>query len=196
MSDFDQRHNLILLSTWEVAPDLPAVRWRRLLAGWRVSQLLALRSGFPFSVHAPYEALPGAPFAYNNRADRVGSRSPYIDRPADGGRMLLDAAAFRVPSPGRTGNSGRNAFLGPGLFNLDLALGRTVALGEKVRITLRAEAFNALNHANLNNPDAYLTSPSFGLATFGRTGRSSSFPALVPLNETPRQIQLLLKVEF
>jgi hypothetical protein len=63
---------------------------------------------------------------------------------------------------------------------------------------LRADAFNILNHANLNNPDSFLTSGSstFGLSTFGRMGQTSGFPAQVPFNETARQIQLMVKLEF
>lgn len=34
------------------------------------------------------------------------------------------------------------------------------------------------------------------MGLFGRKGRESGFPALAPLNETARQFQLLLRVEF
>jgi len=61
---------------------------------------------------------------------------------------------------------------------------------------VRADAFNVLNHANLNNPDSFLGSESFGIALYGRRGRDSGFPALSPLIETPRQIQLILRIEF
>jgi hypothetical protein len=54
-----------------------------------------------------------------------------------------------------------------------------------------------LNHANLNNPDPLLGDTStFGSAQFGRLGDPSGFPAVSPLNETPREIQILLRVEF
>ena len=49
---------------------------------------------------------------------------------------------------------------------------------------------------NLNNPDTLLTSPTFGIALYGRQGLASGFPAVSPLNETPRQFQLSVKVEF
>ena len=71
--------------------------------------------------------------------------------------------------------------------------------------------YNFLNHANLNNPDNLVgdescvfvpstlrqqCTPSFGLATYGRQGTASGFPAVSPVNETARQIQLLLRIEF
>ncbi len=90
--------------------------------------------------------------------------------------------------------------IGPGLYNLDLSLGRSFGirwLGESGRLSLRADAFNFLNHANLNNPDPLLgDTQTFGTAVFGRQGRQSGFPAVSPLNETARQIQMLLRVEF
>ena len=43
----------------------------------------------------------------------------------------------------------RNQFRGPGLWNLDGGVYRTVKLNEKYSLQLRAELFNALNHANL-----------------------------------------------
>ena len=69
-------------------------------------------------------------------------------------------------------------------------------LREGTRLTVRADAFNILNHANLNNPDNLLGDPTFGVATYGRQGTPSGFPAVTPVNETARQIQLLLRVEF
>jgi hypothetical protein len=53
-----------------------------------------------------------------------------------------------------------------------------------------------LNHANLNHPESFLGSPTFGVARFGRTERTSGFPLLIPLSETARQIQLMLRLQF
>ena len=82
---------------------------------------------------------------------------------------------------------------------MDLSVSRSFGLkylGESGRCMVRAEAFNFLNHANLGNPDSLITSPTFGQALYGRQGKQSGFPAVSPLNETARQIQLSFKVEF
>ena len=73
---------------------------------------------------------------------------------------------------------------------------RVPSLSESSSLTLRADLFNVLNHANLDAPDSQLGSPSFGIALKGRRGFASGFPALSPLQETGRQIQLLLRFEF
>jgi hypothetical protein len=39
-------------------------------------------------------------------------------------------------------------------------------------------------------------SGDFGFAGYGRRGKESGFPALLPLVESPRQVQLMLRYEF
>ena len=120
--------------------------------------------------------------------------------PAAGGVMLLNPAAFAQPTdPSRIGNTGRNAFRGPGLYNADLSLARSFRvprLREGTILTLRADAFNVLNHANLNNPDNLVGSLTFGFASYGRQGTASGFPAVAPLNETARQAQFIVRLLF
>ena len=112
---------------------------------------------------------------------------------------MLNAKAFAEAPASRQGNSGRNAFSGPGLYNVDISLSRSFPLrwlGESGRLTFRADAFNFLNHSNLNNPQPLIGQDDFGVAQYGRQGRQSGFPAVSPLNETARQVQLILRLEF
>ena len=181
-SDFDQRHNLVFYGT------------EQLPRGWRISGLGAIRSGLPFSVFSN----TGLPM---QRADLLlpsaALRNPPTDIP--GGEMLLNAEAFAPPQNGGPGTSGRNAFSGPGLISADLSIARTFglrSLGEAGRLILRADFYNALNHANLNNPQTFLGGPHFGQALYGRHETNPGFPVLTPLNETARQIQVLVRLEF
>jgi hypothetical protein len=195
-ADFDQRHNLAFFSVWELPGPVSASRFGTLLRGWSFAQLAAFRSGFPYSVHA---FTPGDLTVFNNRANVLDPRGTAARRSAPGGVLLLNREAFGRPGFGQLGNSGRNVFAGPGVYSMDVSLSRTVplrALGEGGRVSLRADVFNVLNHANLNNPDPFLASPAFGVAQYGRRGRSSGFPALLPFHETARQVQLMLRVEF
>lgn len=197
-SEFDQRQNLYLTGTWRST-------WRGpLLSGWQAAWMAAFRSGLPYTVLAttPGAPVPGQGLVENQRANLLNPTTAVLATPvaANGGVILLNAAAFAPPSnPGQVGSSGRNAFTGPGLYNIDFSFGRTFSvprLREGTRLTIRADAFNILNHANLNNPDNLLGSPTFGLATYGRQGTASGFPAVSPVNETARQVQLLLRMEF
>jgi hypothetical protein len=200
-SDFDQRQNLVLLAYWNLPSPFPDSRMGILLRDWMISGLSAFRSGFPYTVIGTSNVVPGGGEILNNRPNLIDPSTAVLSQPVPvaGGQQLLNAAAFSEAAPSTLGSAGRNEFIGPGFYNLDIALARSFRvhrLGENTRVTLRASAFNVLNHANLNNPDSLLTSPTFGIALFGRQGVSSGFPAQTPLNETPRQVQLTLKVEF
>ena len=202
-SDFDQRHNLVFFSIWE----LPAPFNRRkagwLLRDWKFSQLAAFRSGFPYSVREPILGIDPITkiTLYNARADVVDPKNTMLATPVPvpGGKLLLNTAAFAQSALGQQGNTGRNALRGPGLFNIDTSLSRSFPvrrLGEAGRLTFRADAFNFLNHANLNNPQPLIGQPDFGVALYGRQGTDLGFPAVSPFNETARQVQLILRLEF
>jgi hypothetical protein len=207
-SDFDQRHNFVFYSIWNL-PQPARTNWAGpLLRNWRFAQLAAFRSGFPYTVYSNGRvgAIMDKGLISHNRADLLDPAAATPPAVAvTGGERLLNAAAFQQPANDSVlGNSGRNAFEGPGLYSLDISLSRSFGvrrLGESGRVTLRADAFNALNHANLGAPDADLShtkgaTPSFGIASFGRKGRPTGFPAVFPLDETARQIQLIVRVQF
>lgn len=197
-SDFDQRQNLFLMGTWR-SPAHSAI-----LSGWKISGIAAFRSGFPYSVFAPSSGGPfdGQGEILDQRADLLNPAGAVLASPTPvaGGVMLLNPAVFAQPvSASAVGNTGRNAFRGPGLYNSDISVARSLhipRLRESAMITVRADMFNILNHANLNNPDNNISDVAFGVATYGRQGTASGFPAVAPLNETARQIQLLLRLEF
>jgi len=139
----------------------------------------------------------------NTRASLI-SPNPQLanPQPVPGGEILLNSNAFAFPPMLQTGNLGRNSLRGPKLQNLDLSLARSfpiARLGEAARFTLRADAYNAPNHANLTNPQAFWpgtgTGTGFGFSSYGRSGRPG-FPSLTPFNETSRQIEILLRLEF
>jgi hypothetical protein len=199
-SDFDQRHNFGVLSTWALPAPATHRRLGLVLKNWNIAQLTAVRSGLPFTVFTPATLVDGVPQLFRNRAQLVNPGILYaFNSDAAGGKRLFNPAAFAPPIEGQMGNTGRNAFRGPGLFNLDLSLGRSFGLPwfrEAGRLTLRADFFNVLNHANLNNPVSTLQTQGVGIGTFGRLGRDTGFPAQTPFRETARQIQLRLKVDF
>lgn len=187
-ADFDQRHSAVLFSTFELPP---------LLWSWRVGAIAALRSGLPYSVLSGNSGSAGEMMIINNRADLVAD--PYAGGPIDGGRQVLNPNAFRDPAPGTLGNSGRNAFRSSPFFNMDLSVGREFVIragDERIRLHIRLDLQNALNRANLDKPDNLLTSPAFGQAPYGRQGVTSGFPALIPLDERPRQLFFYLHLQF
>jgi hypothetical protein len=183
-SDFDQRHNLVGMGVWR----LP---WK--LSAWRISGLGAIRSGLPYTAYSNQ----GAPL-YNPRLDLISPTGWSEYQPVPGGVRLLNPADFENPPNGVLGNTGRNAFPGPGFYNVDASISRSFhphGLPESHRITLRVDAYNILNHANLNDPVDAL-GPNFGVATYGRQTQAYGTPVLIPLQETSRQIHLMLRYQF
>jgi hypothetical protein len=198
-STFDQRHSFVALGVMELPSPGQESKLAFLLRDWRFSTLAAIRSGFPFTVFANTLLDVRRPRLINNRANLANPAVIYMMSPRDGGVMLLNRAAFSQPGAGELGTSGRNALTGPGFWNLDLSLARNFPwrhLGEAGRVTVRADAFNVVNHANLGTPVAVLSNSDFGVALFGRQGYDTGFPAVVPFRETARQLQLMVRIEF
>ena len=50
------------------------------------------------------------------------------------------------------GNIPRNSFRGPGYFDTDLNLTKTIPIHERYRFTIGAFFYNILNHPNFDNP--------------------------------------------
>ena len=191
-SDFDQRQNLVFFVTYTPPP------FRSTIArNWTLSTLGAARSGLPFSVYAIGNYTAEIPEIFvNQRADLIDPAHAYASQPAPGGRVILNPAAFANPGPNQIGNSGRNAFRGPGVFNVDVSVARTFSIGERLHLVARTDFYNALNHANLNNPPSFLGSQQFGLARYGRSELNNGFPLSAPLSESARQVQIFLRLEF
>ncbi|MGA2883411.1 MAG: hypothetical protein ABSG13_31085, partial [Bryobacteraceae bacterium] len=200
-SDFDQRQNLVIFSYWNLPAPFAQSKAGIVLRDWTLAGLAAFRSGLPYTVYGTSSAIAGQGLILNNRANLLDPAQAVFANPAavSGGVQLLNPAAFTSAAPSMLGNTGRNAFTGPGFYSFDLSLARAFHLpwlGESGQLRLRADAYNLLNHANLGNPDAQLNDPQFGVATYGRQGYPSGFPAVAPLNETPREIQLSVRVVF
>jgi len=77
--------------------------------------------------------------------------------------------AFAAPPAYTYGNVGRNSVYGPGLQTMDIGLTRDFSLTEKAHFEARAEFFNALNHTNLDIPNRFVNTSSFGSITGAAT---------------------------
>lgn len=196
-ADFDQRQTLVFFSRWQI-PRSGKSFFRRIFGGLSFSELAAIRSGFPYSVFTAISA--STPEVINAYA-RPLTANPLLatPEPVPGGERIFDSSAFCADDTCPLPPSGRNAFEGPGLINLDTSVSRAfhVAwLGENGSLILRADAFNFLNHANLNPPGNIPGSASYGIALFGTPPQTTGFPSIVPLTPTARNIQLTIRVVF
>jgi hypothetical protein len=60
---------------------------------------------------------------------------------------------------------------------MNISMGKTFKFTESVALQFRAEAFNALNHVNYNNPITSINSPDFGKITSAGTPRTGQVGA-------------------
>ena len=96
-------------------------RGLRLIAGnWQISPIMKIKSGTYFTVTGGVDyALNGSPNSNSQRPNQVLA-NPYAEKKTID--HWLNPAAFAPPAPGTNGNLGANNMLGPGMFQLDLAL--------------------------------------------------------------------------
>jgi hypothetical protein len=120
-----------------------------------VSLINSFVSGAPLSI-----AVPGATLGngWGTRADLVGDP----DVPDPSAAQWFNTAAFAAPEPYQYGNSPIGVVEGPGAHILDLGLMKRFHMGHGRYVQIRAEAYNALNKVNLNNPGTTLGTSSFG----------------------------------
>jgi Carboxypeptidase regulatory-like domain/TonB dependent receptor-like, beta-barrel len=128
-----------------------------------VQGVVTFQSGRPFTVALRQDI-------DNSNTGRSNLGFGYNDRPNVSGDATLDSptadrwfntSAFSLPPFGSFGNAGRNILTGPDYRNVNFAVVKYVPCGN-VRVQLRAEAFNLLNRTNLDLPDAFFGSPTFG----------------------------------
>jgi Carboxypeptidase regulatory-like domain len=168
-----------------------------LIGGYTLTTSLNWASGLPFS--AGYDAqecnldVPSGPCRPNKGSGSFPLKLTGYD-PATHSRTYFiplaaplpaTGGAFTRPSLDQTGTSPRNAFTGPGFFNDDLALLKTIPIHESVALQFRVDAFNVFNHINPGNPgNTCIDCPGAGVITG------------MALGDLPRQLQFALTIKF
>lgn len=186
---YDRRHRLVLTYVWEV----PSVHGTNNV-GKRVTH--ALTSDWQWSGFATFES--GIPDSIISGVDTLGDGSTINDRPnvVDPSLPVNDFNRYAPAPKGSLGNLGRNTFYGPSENFWDMAIQRFIPFGfhrfglEHQGLTLRAEFFNTLNHANHGLPDLNLND---GAST---TPGDGGFGDIVPTVNGHRQIKIYIKYSF
>jgi hypothetical protein len=137
-----------------------------IVGGWQINTVTNWSGGLPFS--------PGisdcgfrdtGPCRPNIVGDvSTGDRNGWFT--TTGGVPLTaagqTAGPWQRPQAGVFGTAGRNSLRGPGYFNTDLSLFKSITVSERVRAQFRFEAFNVFNHVNLGTPGVFFSEFGFG----------------------------------
>jgi hypothetical protein len=177
-----------------------------ILGGWQLNETLTKTSGMPFTVTGNSSTLNAAASTqvanqilssvpvYGNigttpggPACVSGSQSCTYFNTAAFAQVALCGSATALPQPfcftstsapnnGAFGNSGRNEFRGPGIFNLDMSVSRAFPIREQMSLLLELQAFSLTNTPHFANPNGSCCTGTFGeiTSTLGSSGSGAS----------------------
>jgi len=177
----DVRHRLVISGVYELPfgrgkPWLTDGIGSHIAGGWQINSVATFQGGLPLIIRG----------ANNFRADRPNylGNAALEDPTAE---RWFNPDAFVNPPNFELGNVGRTVpdARTPGVFNIDLSLLKQVTLRGRMKLQLRAEAFNVTNHVNLGLPnttfqpggDGRNVNSNFGRITSARDARILQFGA-------------------
>ncbi len=159
-----------------------------LAGGWSLSPTANIASGLPFDLSfngagANRDNGPSRP-NYNGgfktglgKFDAANKRNTFYQEQTIG-------SVFTNPGYLKFGNLARNAFFGPGFYNVDLAAQKNFNITERFTGQFRTDFFNVLNHQNFDLPHTTIDASDAGYIT-----------GLAP-GSLPRYLQFAVKILF
>jgi hypothetical protein len=138
------------------------------IGGWEVSGITEFQVGLPLSI-LQNNATGG--FTGTQRPNQVAPGALPGDQ-----RTLTEwfnTSAFTVAPAYTSGNAPRFPLYGPGVNNWDASLMRNIMLRERLRMQIRAEFYNAMNHPNFNNPNTTIGNTNYGKITSDTGARTT-----------------------
>jgi hypothetical protein len=125
------------------------------LAGWQLSSLTQIQSGFPFDVREGANTTGAAPSGNGNaHPDLVAGCTAQNIVNKGNVTAYINTSCFAAPTPGYLGNMGPLILTGPATWSTDLSLKKKITIRESQTLQLTADMFNAFNRTNLAPPDA------------------------------------------
>ena len=189
-SGFDIRNRIVGSALYEIPigpGKLLPVRNKFLngaIGGWQIGGIFTHQTGAIGTILLGADNSGLAAAGGNFDRPNLTGQSPYLSGSARTLSDWVNKGAYVSATAGFFGNERRGSFVGPGLTNLDASLHKAFVMpyNEHHQVSIRFEAFNALNHPNWSLPTL-----NFSSSTFGRITSTSTFM---------RQLQLAAKYEF
>ena len=174
-SDYNVTNRLVISGVWE----LPWMKnssnafARQAFGGWSMSPIIKVRSGYDYTIFDCTNAvayscaryISGVPFAAtgSNQGSTGSNVFTYLPLPQNASTGLPVGTGDANPNPTCTGLLGvgcvysasglsmpaRNAYQGPGYWNIDFVAAKMFKLTERFNLQFRGEFYNIFNHHNL-----------------------------------------------
>jgi hypothetical protein len=160
----------------------------RALEGMQISGIQQAQTGLPFELRGTVDNLHSGVL---NRPQLVGKPYPSNRGQKVPGGVITGPAlsAFANAPFDQDLSMRRNTFHGPGFVNTDAVFQKTQTLHEDVKLVLRVESYNLLNHPNFESPTGLsIADPTFGQST-SQVGQNDGTTGA-------RQLQGAIKVVF
>jgi hypothetical protein len=169
----DLRNRFVLSSVYELPwgkgrKSMNSGWWASAFGGWNIGAIITLQDGSPNGFVTQNNSTNA--FGGSQRVNVL--RDPTLPKSERTLARWFDTSALVAPAPFTFGNSPRTMLTGPGLANVDLSLIKNFQFGERIGFQFRAEAFNAFNRVNLEDPGRALGAAQFGVVTATRESRS------------------------
>jgi hypothetical protein len=128
--------------------------------GWEISGIVEEQIGLPLAA-AQSNGTGG--FTGTQRPNQIAAAALPRDQRTLGEWFNINA--FTVAPAFASGNEPRFSFFGPGINNWDTSLMRNFQVRESLRLQLRGEFYNTMNHANFKNPNTTIGNTNYGKIT-------------------------------
>jgi len=174
-SDFDIRHRFVLAPIY-MTPYFNQSKGSflgRLIGGYELTGIFTARTGTPFTFYDStnnasgygvprynpltqvtqhtFKSIPKGVTSTSNSYALTGATTLPVDVPF--GNPLLTVAGFPQGisdlGPYPSTMTARNTFRGPGAYNINVSISKSIPIHERVNLELRAEGFDVTNHHNL-----------------------------------------------
>src|SRR4029077_248961 len=147
-------------------------KWRaagRLGEGWQIGSVAAVVGGRPWTPLISTSGDESGQDLVYQRADFSGVKPVYQFSDPNSPTITNAAAIFSDPAPNTIGSCGRNSLRGPKFRQWDINLNKTTKITERMRIQVRLEIFNLLNHPNFSSLTASAKPSSRAFSTYSQT---------------------------
>jgi hypothetical protein len=197
LAGYHRGHNVVVYGVMQ-SPFGKGERWvttgvgGALLGGWLINPLVTMLSGAPFTVTSGgtlnafgstqtadlvhiYHKVNGRPLRTGQTCGQTDLSCHYFDPNAFAAPLITNAATAHY------GNTGRNQFIGPGYFSLNLSVIRDFKIKEWATLQVRADAFSLTNTPHFANPNvscpgnAAAADPTTGSGGLCSTGTNNNF---------------------
>jgi hypothetical protein len=122
-----------------------------LFGRWQLSSSMTAYTGFPFTVSSSGASLnaPGNSQNADQVKDTVELNGAFTPGPQT---SYFDVLAFKPVTEVRFGTAKYNSLRGPGVFNLDMSLVKSLSLSKSFNMQLKIEGFNITNTPHFGQP--------------------------------------------